>query len=101
MLDDVKLKPLRKNSKIATYRVGEMNSNGCMDKITTYETFQEALKHCLNIKNGDILTMGYKSRLVAYWSEYHDSMRFGFGASEYEKSIWGSQFYNTFDQTTF
>jgi hypothetical protein len=81
---DVVLTPLRKNSRQASYCVYS-DTDGVTHDHVYYATLREALKHCLERKDGNILQLGKPVRLVAFWCHWTDSMRFGFGAGDYFK----------------
>lgn len=91
----VELKPLRKNSIKGHYRVIELDNDGIVSKSTTYETIQEAVYHAACNRNGDIISIGAPrgSKLKAFYCKYHNRMSFGFGASDWDKSVMSSEFY--------
>ena len=91
----VELKPLRKNSKDASYRVLEF-ADGVINKITTYQTIREAVYHAALNKGGDIVTIGPRGTLKAFYCCFDDRMKFGFGADGYEKSSMSSDFWWAF-----
>jgi hypothetical protein len=89
---EVELKPLRKNSKVARYRVLELNNDGMVGKVTTYETMREAIYHAMTKKNGDIISI-YRGELKAFYCKYHSKMKFGFQATEWDKSCMVQDFW--------
>ena len=96
----VELKPLRKNAKNAYYIVVEMNDEGCSTKTTSYETLREAVYHAKTVKNGDIFNKGCKG-LLLFYSAWTKSIRFGFGAKEWEKAtILRDLFWAEIDQSS-
>jgi hypothetical protein len=94
----VDLKPLRKNGKLASYIVLELNKDGSQQSVTYYETIKEALMHAMLKGNGDILSRGgkQKCRLIAFFSPDDKRMRFGFGARACERSTLASDFWWAF-----
>ena len=88
----VELKPLRKNAVLARYRVLELNNDGMVGKVTTYETLREAVYHAVTKENGDIISL-YRSELKAFYCQYDSKMKFGFQAEEYEKSKMARDFW--------
>jgi hypothetical protein len=75
----VELNRVRRNSKNAAYAVAT-------EKETVYyETIREAVYHAVTKKDCDIILLG-SNKLIAFWCSYSKSMRFGFGATEWDKS---------------
>lgn len=94
MLSNIELKPLRKNSKLASYQVLDFAGNdGVVTKVTTYETIEEAFKHVIENQHGDIVSVGPNGGLKMFWSDWHKEVRFGGHAKNYEKELWASKFY--------
>ena len=87
----VELKPLRKNAVNVSYIVVNADVGGVTHKVTYYETIDEALKHSMEHKNGDIIVKGY-GRLISFFCGHENKMKIGFGATTYEreslKKIW-------------
>ncbi len=75
----VELKNLRKNGKNAHYVVAKKNGS------KYYETLREAVYDSIITRDGDIIEKG-SNRLLAFWSDWHNSMRFGFGACDLDKN---------------
>lgn len=92
---EVELKPLRKNAVKGNYRVLELDNDGIISKVSTYETMREAVYHAAINKNGDIISIGAPkgSKLKAFYCKHKNKMAFGFGASEWDKSVISSEFY--------
>ena len=88
----VELKPLRKNAVLARYRVLELNQDGMVGNVTTYETLREAVYHAVTKENGDIISL-YRNELKAFYCKYHDKMKFGFKATEWDKSCMVNDFW--------
>jgi len=91
----VELKPLRKNSVKGHYKVIELDTDGMVSKVYTYETMREAIYHAATNRNGDIISVGAPrdSKLKAFYCSYYNKMSFGFGANEWDKSVISSEFY--------
>lgn len=79
------LKPLRKNSRQASYIVAE-EVDGVYVKHTYYATEDEAIFHAMTAKNGDIIIKG-SSKLLAFYCKHSNAMRFGFGATEWDRRV--------------
>jgi hypothetical protein len=75
----VELKPLRKNAVKGHYRVLELDNDGMVSKVSTYETIREAIYHAATNRNGDIISVGAPrgSKLKAFYCKHYNRMAFG------------------------
>ncbi len=91
----VELKPLRKNAIKGHYRVIELDNDGIVSKVFTYETIGEAIYHASINRNGDIISIGAPrgSKLKAFYCKHYNKMSFGFGSTEWDKSVIAREFY--------
>jgi len=86
-VENIKLNPLRKNSRKAGFVVYNLTKEGFAVDHVFYETLREAVAHMVKNRSGHVTARGSRNGLKAFWCEWSNAARFGYGADDYEKSV--------------